>query len=399
VNGPVIAPGTAQRVSFNEVGNGSSCAQLGIATVNVGDSFDILAFAPAITPSGGSNLIASGNWNFTGWQAYMGALVTLTQGQSPITADSMDFLPFGEQIAGGSFTSHKFTGDERDSETNLDHTQFRQYSSQLGRWMHPDPAGLSAVDPSNPQSWNRYAYVLNNPLAFLDHLGLDCVYFDNEEETEWHITPGDCGENDEGYYVDGTVNGTYLTVGGQLAAVTVEDNTNYQQLGTSLGDPSIPQVTMVTGDTSWWGAYQVAKNFDSIFNAPSFVKDQFTNPESCLAAFGEAIAEPGTATFHGAEASEAVGPGLISTAQGVASFAKELHSMLTAPTGPKLDPFLGPIVIAGARGLASSASRLGFAAEHTIAKARPTAALVAIDLTLLYGVIQEGRAARNGKCH
>src|SRR5215472_11455490 len=44
-------------------------------------------------------------------------------------------------------------------------------------------------------------------------------------------------------------------------------------------------------------------------------------------------------------------------------------------------------------------SRLGFAAEHTIAKAGPTAALVAIDLTLLYGVIQEGRAALNGKCH
>jgi RHS repeat-associated protein len=60
----------------------------------------------------------------------------------------------------------------RDSETNLDHTWFRQYSSQLGRWMHPDPAGLAAVDASNPQSWNRYAYVLNNPLRFIDPLGL-----------------------------------------------------------------------------------------------------------------------------------------------------------------------------------------------------------------------------------
>ncbi|PYT73095.1 MAG: hypothetical protein DMG39_07575 [Acidobacteria bacterium] len=48
--------------------------------------------------------------------------------------------------------THKFTGDERDSETNLDLTWFRQYSSQLGRWMHPDPAGLAAVDPANPQS-------------------------------------------------------------------------------------------------------------------------------------------------------------------------------------------------------------------------------------------------------
>src|ERR1700687_5966325 len=69
--------------------------------------------------------------------------------------------------------AHKFTGDERDSESNLDHTQFRQYSSSLGRWMHPDPAGLAAVDPSNPQSWNRYAYVRNNPLALVDPFGLN----------------------------------------------------------------------------------------------------------------------------------------------------------------------------------------------------------------------------------
>ncbi len=68
--------------------------------------------------------------------------------------------------------AHEFTGDERDSESNLDHTQFRQYSSSLGRWMHPDPAGLAAVDPSNPQSWNRYAYVLDDPLDLVDPLGL-----------------------------------------------------------------------------------------------------------------------------------------------------------------------------------------------------------------------------------
>jgi len=45
------------------------------------------------------------------------------------------------------------------------------------RWISPDPAGLGAVDPSNPQTWNRYAYVGNNPLSNVDPLGLDfdCV--------------------------------------------------------------------------------------------------------------------------------------------------------------------------------------------------------------------------------
>ncbi len=108
---------------------------------------------------------------------------------------SFDFLPFGEQIVGGSGTTHKFTGDERDSESNLDTTWFRQYSSTLGRWMHPDPAGLAAVDPSNPQSWNRYAYVLNNPLALVDPTGMDdCAH-----------TSGDCG----GITLDGEPINTY----------------------------------------------------------------------------------------------------------------------------------------------------------------------------------------------
>src|SRR5205814_537281 len=53
-------------------------------------------------------------------------------------------------------------------------TLFRRYSSTQGRWLSPDPAGLGAADPANPQSWNRYAYVLNNPINFVDPLGLAC---------------------------------------------------------------------------------------------------------------------------------------------------------------------------------------------------------------------------------
>ncbi len=81
-------------------------------------------------------------------------------------------LHSAQGIAGVSVTTHKFTGDERDAETGLDHTWFRQYSSSLGRWMHPDPAGLAAADSGNPQSWNRYAYVFNDPMDYLDPFGL-----------------------------------------------------------------------------------------------------------------------------------------------------------------------------------------------------------------------------------
>jgi RHS repeat-associated protein len=44
--------------------------------------------------------------------------------------------------------------------------------SSQGRWLTPDPAGMAAADPSNPQSWNLYAYVMNLPLNLVDPLGL-----------------------------------------------------------------------------------------------------------------------------------------------------------------------------------------------------------------------------------
>jgi RHS repeat-associated protein len=50
-------------------------------------------------------------------------------------------------------------------------THFRTYPPRLGRWLSPDPL---AGDVFNPQSLNRYAYVLNNPAGLIDPLGLQC---------------------------------------------------------------------------------------------------------------------------------------------------------------------------------------------------------------------------------
>src|SRR5260370_4840030 len=49
---------------------------------------------------------------------------------------------------------------------------FREQSPIQGRWTSPDPAGLDAVEPTDPQSWNSYAYVGNTPLTATDPLGL-----------------------------------------------------------------------------------------------------------------------------------------------------------------------------------------------------------------------------------
>jgi RHS repeat-associated protein len=57
-------------------------------------------------------------------------------------------------------------------ESDTDHAQFRQHYNTWGRWMSPDPYSGS-YDPTNPQSFNRYSYVTNNPLAHVDPSGLD----------------------------------------------------------------------------------------------------------------------------------------------------------------------------------------------------------------------------------
>jgi len=103
-------------------------------------------------------------------------------------------LPFGEEVAagvGGRTTSQgysqvdnvrqQFTGYERDGETGLDYAQARYFSSTQGRFISPDPL-LASGQPAEPQSWNRYAYVLNNPLMFVDPFGLIWGRRDYEDE-------------------------------------------------------------------------------------------------------------------------------------------------------------------------------------------------------------------------
>jgi RHS repeat-associated protein len=85
-------------------------------------------------------------------------------------------LPFGELSGTGCEGNNGWsgiTGLWLDGEDNTVNTPARQYAIAQGRWTSPDPAGMAAVDITNPQSWNRYAYVNNNPLNASDPSGLD----------------------------------------------------------------------------------------------------------------------------------------------------------------------------------------------------------------------------------
>ena len=103
--------------------------------------------------------------------------------------------------------AYHFAAFDYDFESNTDHATFRQYSPTQSRWMSPDPYDGS-YDASNPQSLNRYAYVLNNPLAFHDATGLFCEYFHEDStellyETDYNSSAGECGSTGGLWFADG----------------------------------------------------------------------------------------------------------------------------------------------------------------------------------------------------
>jgi RHS repeat-associated protein len=81
------------------------------------------------------------------------------------------FYPWGQVWASPGNDYLEFFGSipNWDWEISQGVTPNRYYPNTQGRWLSPDPL---AGDISNPQSLNRYAYVLNNPTTLTDPTGL-----------------------------------------------------------------------------------------------------------------------------------------------------------------------------------------------------------------------------------
>ncbi|MCW5971685.1 MAG: RHS repeat-associated core domain-containing protein [Blastocatellales bacterium] len=60
---------------------------------------------------------------------------------------------------------------ERDAETGLDYFIARYYASTQGRFTGTDPYLIEKRKYTDPQLWNMYSYVRNNPLKFVDPTG------------------------------------------------------------------------------------------------------------------------------------------------------------------------------------------------------------------------------------
>jgi RHS repeat-associated protein len=180
-------------------------------------------------------------------------------GEPSLWPSTYQALPFGDAqttTSGTDLDPYHYASLDYDTETTTDHAQLRQYNSTQGRWMMPDPYSGS-YNFSNPQSMNRYAYVLNNPLSAVDPSGKDCIYpadytpgpGDNVSTSVsgFLIVEGDCDNiDDEGVYADGTASFDSATFDQSTGVWTVNFNvTQYTTDQTVTAAPSSSPDTLV----------------------------------------------------------------------------------------------------------------------------------------------------------
>jgi RHS repeat-associated protein len=104
-----------------------------------------------------------------------------------VIQEESDYYPYGGEIVvtNGDPNTYKFTGKERDAESNLDNFGARYNGSSLGRFETADPLPWLSWQRGNskdrdrftaflgnPENLNLYAYVLNNPLSKTDPTGM-----------------------------------------------------------------------------------------------------------------------------------------------------------------------------------------------------------------------------------
>jgi len=173
--------------------------------------------------------------------------------------DWMTFEPFGAlKDSGGAVpgTSHLFTGHERDlgtASSELDYMHQRYYSAGLARFVSVDSL---LGNTASSQSFNRYSYVINNPMKLVDPDGRATKVF-------WVSGPG--------------IDHTYLSLYTSRGEITLSVKGQYPGADVTLGDGTVGYRTALsyvkTGHTVGVFDYsltaeQESRIFDYLQNLP-----------------------------------------------------------------------------------------------------------------------------------
>lgn len=334
-------------------------------------------------PGGGLAVYTSGPTFLMYWRSpdWRGSMPFGSDYNHTVTKDSA-FAPFGEEYAWNPGGTDVFTGQLEATTFDVYDFPYREYPSIEGRWLTPDPAGLAAVNPANPQSWNRYAYVLNNPLALVDPLGLTTGCWWVEDETGEHqicLYPGGGGGGGGGPCSLNEIRpGHFLAECGHGGA------------GGGGGGGG--------GDGGSGNGGAAANNID--------------RSRSCFGIFANTAFQPledaaDTASNYLAGPAGSPSPSQYAAMAGVAlqqggfsltSLSNTVGMMVQAGAASAEDAAPAISAFGTAAALAQSASTyLPAAAEYVMARA-PVAALAVLDYQLARGLAAEINAAKNGEC-
>jgi RHS repeat-associated protein len=172
-----------------------------------------------------------------------------------------DFLPFGEEVPAGTGgrtlsmgyngwednSNPKFAGQMRDPESARDLMGFRYYSPQEGRFVSVDP-GNAGADSGDPQTWNGYSYVGNNPVNYTDPDGLGFWsilgdIFDQFFTLGFGVGIGDSAPWNEQIPISGSLSGDPLNLGGVFGGGDAGGGIFSLQAATGgVAGPGIPSV-------------------------------------------------------------------------------------------------------------------------------------------------------------
>ena len=307
---------------------------------------------------------------------HLGSAAVIASGDGKTIQWEADYFPFGAvrqvftNIAGNSY---EFTGYEFDSETGYNYAVARYDAGRWGRFLSPDPY-LGSMDVTNPQSMNRYAYVVNNPLNLIDPLGLD-------DQTVTSLI-GNC-------LVTTTFEYQYQVVGPGLG------HAGWVGVGTSSfcggggggtgGSGSGGGGGGVTppNNLSWWGDF--AKAFFKLSGGPGNVP---TCAEQALSRIGSQL-NPFSPSLAGAVQASGTVAQAMAFNKGITQTiaAVDAHIAARGLTVPLRSSIVKTIIAEGTESAVASGLRANAAMQT-----------VAVDIAAVNSTIETAADARNGTC-
>jgi RHS repeat-associated protein len=167
--------GTTSYLFYDGTGSRVKKVSGGQTTVYVGGLFEKRGGETVVHIFAGSQRVATikGGQKYFTHGDHLGSTSLVTNDTGRLV-EEIGYLPFGATLyrnayQGGAWTSvYRFTGQEYDAEFALYNYNARLYDPVTCRFITADTV---VPDWTNPQSLNRYAYCMNNPLKYVDPSG------------------------------------------------------------------------------------------------------------------------------------------------------------------------------------------------------------------------------------